>query len=207
MFVVGASARPHALVESPSSRGLGRGPFKAETRVRIPVGTPSPSLHSVDASAPGLPRLDLECLDPDGWSWLSRSPSVVGFGGRRRNRPGGGSDARPPFPSDVRRRQEHDVSGSRGGVPVAEPPQPHRRQSRGRRGGSVHRGDMDGRGLAISVMTSSGWTPKTYKPGDPITVVAHPNMDGSNLVLLFYVIKADGTRLYRATHRYDGEKD
>src|SRR5687768_4565092 len=26
---------------SPSSRGLGRGPFKAETRVRIPVGTPS----------------------------------------------------------------------------------------------------------------------------------------------------------------------
>ena len=27
---------------SPSSRGLGRGPFKAETRVRIPVGTPTP---------------------------------------------------------------------------------------------------------------------------------------------------------------------
>jgi uncharacterized protein DUF6152 len=60
---------------------------------------------------------------------------------------------------------------------------------------------------AISVMTSSGWTPKTYKPGDPITVVAHPNMDGSKLVLLFYAIKADGTRLYRAAHRYDGEKE
>jgi len=60
---------------------------------------------------------------------------------------------------------------------------------------------------AISVMTSSGWTPRTYKPGDPITVVAHPNMDGSNLVLLFYAIKADGTRLYRAAHRYDGEKE
>jgi putative endonuclease len=29
------------LRESPSSRGLGRGPFKAETRVRIPVGTPA----------------------------------------------------------------------------------------------------------------------------------------------------------------------
>src|SRR5690349_13561787 len=53
---------------------------------------------------------------------------------------------------------------------------------------------------AISVMTSRGWTPTTYKPGDAITVVAHPNMDGSNVVLLFYVIKADGTRLYRATH-------
>jgi len=45
---------------------------------------------------------------------------------------------------------------------------------------------------AIGVMTSSGWTPRTYKPGDPITVVAHPNMDGPYLVLLFYAIKADG---------------
>jgi len=60
---------------------------------------------------------------------------------------------------------------------------------------------------AISVMASSGWTPMTYKPGDPITVVAHPNMAGSNLVLLFYAIKVDGTRLYRAAHQYDGEKD
>ena len=60
---------------------------------------------------------------------------------------------------------------------------------------------------AISVMTSSGWTPRTYKYGDPITVVAHPNRNGSNPVLLFYAIKADGTRLYRATHQYDGEKD
>ena len=60
---------------------------------------------------------------------------------------------------------------------------------------------------ALSVMTTSGWTPRTYKPGDPITVVAHPNKDGSNLVLLFYAIKADGTRLYRAVHRYDGEKE
>src|SRR5215510_3894986 len=77
----------------------------------------------------------------------------------------------------------------------------------GRRGGSVHSGTWTVEASAISVMTSSGWTPKTYKPGDPITVVAYPNMDGSNLVLLFYVIKADGTRLYRATHRYDGEKD
>jgi hypothetical protein len=60
---------------------------------------------------------------------------------------------------------------------------------------------------AINIMTSRGWTPKTYKPGDPITVVAHPNMDGSTVVLLFYAIKADGTRLYRATHRYPGEEE
>ena len=60
---------------------------------------------------------------------------------------------------------------------------------------------------AIGLMTTMGWTPKTYKPGDPITVVAHPNKDGSNVVLLFYAVKADGTRLYRAAHRYPGEED
>ena len=60
---------------------------------------------------------------------------------------------------------------------------------------------------SISLMTSGGWTPRTYKPGDPITVVAYPNMGGSNLVLLFYAIKADGTRLCRAAHQYDGEKE
>ena len=60
---------------------------------------------------------------------------------------------------------------------------------------------------AISLMTTKGWTPKTYKPGDPITVVAHPNRDGSNPVLLYYAIKDDGTRLYRATNRYPGEEE
>ena len=60
---------------------------------------------------------------------------------------------------------------------------------------------------ASSLMTSSGWTPSTYKPGDPITVLAHPSLDGSHLLLLFYAITADGTRLYRAAHRYDGEKE
>ena len=60
---------------------------------------------------------------------------------------------------------------------------------------------------AIGLMTTMGWTPKTYKPGDQITVVAHPGKDGSNVVLLFYAIKADGTRLYRAAHRYTGEEE
>jgi hypothetical protein len=59
----------------------------------------------------------------------------------------------------------------------------------------------------ISIMTARGWTPTTYKRGDPITVVAHPNTDGSKIVLLFYAIKADGTRIYRAAHRYEGEKE
>ncbi len=38
--VLGLRARTAA---SPSSRGLGRGPFKAKTRVRIPSGTPTPT--------------------------------------------------------------------------------------------------------------------------------------------------------------------
>ena len=33
---------------SPSSRGLGRGPFKAKTRVRIPLGTP-PLVKSLES--------------------------------------------------------------------------------------------------------------------------------------------------------------
>ena len=60
---------------------------------------------------------------------------------------------------------------------------------------------------AIGIMIYCGWTPRTYKPGDPITVVAHPSMDGSHLVLLFYAIKVDGARLCRAAHQYDGEND
>ena len=58
---------------------------------------------------------------------------------------------------------------------------------------------------AVDLMTSRGWTRTTFKPGDRITAVTHPNRDGSNNVLLFYVILPDGKRLYRAQHRYDLE--
>ena len=60
---------------------------------------------------------------------------------------------------------------------------------------------------AINLMITRGWTPTTYKRGDPITVVAHPSTNGSRLVLLFYAIQPDGTRLYRARHRYPGEAE
>jgi uncharacterized protein DUF6152 len=60
---------------------------------------------------------------------------------------------------------------------------------------------------STSVMVGQGWNQKTFKAGDPITVVAHPNRKGSKEVLLFYVIKADGTRLYRAQHRYASEAE
>ena len=68
-------------------------------------------------------------------------------------------------------------------------------------------GTWDVEASSINLMTSRGWNPMTYKPGDRITVVTHPGKDGSRLVLLFYAIKSDGTRLYRAQHRYPSEAE
>ena len=68
-------------------------------------------------------------------------------------------------------------------------------------------GTWDVEASSINLMTSRGWNPMTYKPGDRITVVAHPSRDGSKLVLLFYAITPDGTRLYRAQHRYPSEAE
>jgi Family of unknown function (DUF6152) len=68
-------------------------------------------------------------------------------------------------------------------------------------------GTWDAEASSISLMTTQGWTRETFKPGDPITVVAHPNRTGSQLILLFYAIKSDGTRLYRAQHRYPSETE
>jgi hypothetical protein len=60
---------------------------------------------------------------------------------------------------------------------------------------------------SISLMVSQGWKRNTFEPGDAITVVAHPSRNGSRDVLLFYAIKPDGTRLYRAQHRYASEAE
>lgn len=68
-------------------------------------------------------------------------------------------------------------------------------------------GTWDIEASAINLMRSRGFTPKMYKAGDPIVVVAHPNKEGSRLILLFYVIRPDGTKLYRAANRYPMEKD
>jgi hypothetical protein len=68
-------------------------------------------------------------------------------------------------------------------------------------------GTWDIEASSISIMVGRGWNRTTYKPGDRITVVAHPSRDGSARVLLFYAIKADGTRLYRAQHRYPSEAE
>lgn len=66
-------------------------------------------------------------------------------------------------------------------------------------------GTWDIEASSISLMVSEGWSPTTYKPGDQITVVGHPSRYGAKDVLLFYALKADGTRLGRAQHRYPSE--
>ena len=68
-------------------------------------------------------------------------------------------------------------------------------------------GTWDIEASSISLMVSRGWNRMTYKPGDRITVVAHPSRNGSKRVLLFYAIKGDGTQLYRAQHRYPSEEE
>lgn len=68
-------------------------------------------------------------------------------------------------------------------------------------------GTWDIEASSVRLMIAEGWSKTTYKPGDPITVVAHPMRDGSKGALLFYAIKPDGTRLYRAEHRYPSERE
>jgi len=68
-------------------------------------------------------------------------------------------------------------------------------------------GTWDIEASSISLMVSQGWKRDTFRPGDRIAVVAHPSRSGSKEVLLFYAIKPDGKRLYRATHRYASEAD
>ena len=68
-------------------------------------------------------------------------------------------------------------------------------------------GTWDIEASSVNLMLGMGWTRTTYKPGDAITVVAHPKKNGSKGALLFYAIRPDGTRLYRASHRYASEAE
>ena len=68
-------------------------------------------------------------------------------------------------------------------------------------------GTWDIEASSINVMVGQGWNPTTYKPGDPIALVAHPMKNGSKAALLFYAIQPDGARLYRAQHRYPSETE
>lgn len=68
-------------------------------------------------------------------------------------------------------------------------------------------GTWDIEASSTSLMVSEGWNRNTFKVGDPITVVAHPSKIGTREVLLFYAIRPDGRRLYRAGHRYPSEAE
>ena len=50
---------------------------------------------------------------------------------------------------------------------------------------------------STNIMGRQGWTRATFKAGDPITLVASPMRDGSKGASLFYVIRPDGSRLFR----------
>jgi hypothetical protein len=62
-------------------------------------------------------------------------------------------------------------------------------------------GAWDIEGGAVNIMAKQGWTKTTFKPGDPITVVAHPMKDGSKAASSFYAILPDGKRLYHDVAR------
>lgn len=57
-------------------------------------------------------------------------------------------------------------------------------------------GTWDIEGGSVSIMSRQGWKKSLFKPGDHITIVAHPMKDGSKGASLFYVVLPDGTRLY-----------
>lgn len=58
-------------------------------------------------------------------------------------------------------------------------------------------GVWDIEGASINIMGRQGWNRITYKPGDPVTVVAHPMKDGSKGASLFYAVRPDGSHLYQ----------
>lgn len=53
-------------------------------------------------------------------------------------------------------------------------------------------------GRAPGVLLRAGWTPKSLKPGDTVTVDMSPAKDGSKTGLIARVTKADGTILPNA---------
>lgn len=57
-------------------------------------------------------------------------------------------------------------------------------------------GNWDIECQSIPIMFRQGWTKESYKPGDKITIVAHPMRNGIRGATIFYAIQSDGSRLY-----------
>ena len=65
-------------------------------------------------------------------------------------------------------------------------------------------GTWDVEGAAVNIMSRQGWTKISYKPSDPIVVVAHPLKDGTKGCSIAYAVLPDNTRRYRDTARGEG---
>lgn len=57
-------------------------------------------------------------------------------------------------------------------------------------------GTWDIEGGAVNIMARQGWNRATFKPGDHVTIIAHPMKDGSKGASLFYALLPNGQRLY-----------
>jgi len=55
--------------------------------------------------------------------------------------------------------------------------------------------DLEAAG-STNIMARQGWTRTTLKAGDRVTAVVHPMKDGAKGGSLFYIILADGNRMY-----------
>jgi hypothetical protein len=68
------------------------------------------------------------------------------------------------------------------------------------------RGTWEVEAASINILARQGWTRDSYKVGDKITAVGHPLKSGEKGVSLFYVIRADGSRMYQDVSRPPGEQ-
>lgn len=49
---------------------------------------------------------------------------------------------------------------------------------------------------SVNIMSRQGWNRGTFKPGDAVTLIAHPMKDDSKGASIFFAIGPDGNRLY-----------
>lgn len=49
---------------------------------------------------------------------------------------------------------------------------------------------------SVNIMSRQGWNRSSFKPGDNITLIAHPMKDGARGASIFFAIAPDGSRLY-----------
>ena len=68
-------------------------------------------------------------------------------------------------------------------------------------------GTWDIEGGSVNIMGRQGWNRASFKPGDKITLVAHPMKDGSKGASLFFAIMPDGTRMYHDIARPTADQE